>query len=253
MTPDRRTDQVHVCPKTGRPITAGKYRWARWVLPLTGLVSLVWFLVRVIPKPSRASYPCQRVAAPLASAFVVWLVGIAGSWLAYRRARQLLGQSRYVAAGVLLCVAVGAIWVSLATTRQERVDAAFTPSDPVNSPMGVGKGIHPGRVVWMYEPRAALWDGKTGNWWDERNTDRRAVDYMVSKSLRTLTGELNDVAAWDALFRHFNRARGLGDVGYTTGEKIAIKINMNQDSGGTWSANAGMPSPQMLYAVSVTV
>ena len=133
MTPDRRTTQVRVCPKTGRRITAGKYRWARWVLPLTGLVSLVWFLVRVIPKPSRASYPCQRVAAPLASAFVVWLVGIAGSWLAYRRARQLLGQSRYAAAGVLLCVAVGAIWVSLATTRQERVDAAFTPSDPVNS------------------------------------------------------------------------------------------------------------------------
>ena len=26
---------------------------------------LLWFLVRVISKPSRASYPCQRAAAPL--------------------------------------------------------------------------------------------------------------------------------------------------------------------------------------------
>jgi len=203
----------------------------------------------VIPKPSRASYPCQRAAVPLASAFVVWLVGIAGSCVAYRRARQLLGQARYVAAGVLLCVAVGAIWMSLAATRQERAGAAFVPSDPANSPVGVGKGIHPGRVVWMYEPRAAQWDGKTGSWWDETSTDQSAVDYMVSKSLRTFTGEPNDVAAWDALFRHFNQTRGLGDVGYTTGEKIAIKINMNQDSGATWSANAGMPSPQMLYSL----
>jgi hypothetical protein len=38
---------------------------------LAGLASLVWFLVRVIPKPSRAFYPCQRAAAPLASGFVI--------------------------------------------------------------------------------------------------------------------------------------------------------------------------------------
>lgn len=249
MAPDRRTDQVRVCPKTGRPITAAKCRWVHWILPLTGLVSLVWFLVRVIPKPSRAAYPCQRLAAPLASGFVVWIVGIAGSSLAYRKARQLLGQSRYLAAAVFLSIAVGAIWMSLAATRQERAGAAFTPSDPANSPIGVGKGIHPGRVVWMYEPRAALWDGKTGRWWEDANTDQSAVDYMVSKSLRTFTGEPNEPAAWDALFRYFNRTRGLGDLGYTKGEKIAIKINMNQDSGGTWSANAGMPSPQMLYSL----
>jgi len=249
MVPDRRTDQVRVCPKTGRPIAATKYRWVHWILPLTGLVSLAWFLVRVIPKPSRAAYPCQRLAAPLASGFVVWIVGIAGSSLAYRKARQLLGQSRYLAAAVFLSVAVGAIWMSLAATRQERAGAAFTPSDPCNTPIGIGKGIHPGRVVWMYEPRAALWDGKTGRWWEDANTDQSAVDYMVSKSLRTFTGEPNDTAAWDALFRYFNRTRGLGDLGYTKGEKIAIKINMNQDSGGTWSANAGMPSPQMLYSL----
>jgi len=244
-----KTEQVRVCPKTGRPVVPTRHRWVYWVLPLTGLLSLVWFLVRVIPKPSRATYPCQRMAAPLAGGFVVWIAGIVGSTLAYRRARQLLGQTRYLAAAVLLSVAVGAIWVSLTATRQEKAGAAFAPSDPANSPMGVGKGIYPGRVVWMYEPRAAQWDGKTGRWWDEANTDQGAVDYMVSKSLRTFTGEPNDAAAWEALFRYFNRTRGLGDVGYNKGEKVAIKINMNQDSGGTWSANAGMPSPQMLYAV----
>jgi hypothetical protein len=99
-----KTNETYVCPKTGHPMKTGKYRWIRWVLPLTGLVSLVWFLVRVIPKPSRATYPCQRMAAPLASGFVVWLLGIVGSSLAYRRARQLLSQSRYLMAAVCASV-----------------------------------------------------------------------------------------------------------------------------------------------------
>ncbi len=249
MVPQGKTNRVRVCPRTGRPVVPVRHRWVFWILPLTGLLSLIWFLVRVIPKPSRAAYPCQRMAAPLASAFVVWIMGILASSLAYRRARQLLGQTRYLAAAVLLAVAAGAIWMSLSAVQEEKAGAAFTPSDPANSPIGVARGIYPGRVVWMYEPRAALWDGKTGRWWDETNTDQNAVDYMVSKSLRTFTGEPNDAAAWDALFRHFNRTRGLGSVGYVKGEKIAIKINMNQDTGSTWSANAGMPSPQMLHAV----
>ena len=44
-----------------------------------GLAALAWFLIRVIPKPSRASYPCQRAAFPLASAFVIWLTGVVSS------------------------------------------------------------------------------------------------------------------------------------------------------------------------------
>jgi hypothetical protein len=42
---------------------------------ILGSVALLWFLLRVIPKPSRASYPCQRAAFPLASAFVLWACG----------------------------------------------------------------------------------------------------------------------------------------------------------------------------------
>jgi len=46
------------------------------VLPvIIGAGSLIWFLIRVIPKPSRATYPCQRAAFPLASSFIIWLTG----------------------------------------------------------------------------------------------------------------------------------------------------------------------------------
>jgi parallel beta-helix repeat protein len=222
-----------------------------WVFPILGLFSLVWFLIRVIPKPSRATYPCQRFAAPFASGFVIWITGLIGSTIAYRRARRYFYESRYVVAGIFIIVSVSAIWFSINIAGRTPAEAAFTPVEPPNSPMGVAKGIHPGRVVWMHEPDATNWNGQTGAWWDDDNTNQEAVDYMVSKTIKTLTAEPSDKRAWDALFRHFNRARGLGDVGYRREEKIAIKINMNQEnsSGGNWSSAMGTPSPHVIFSL----
>src|SRR5512143_2985095 len=75
-----------------------KWGWASWALPFAGLVSLLWFLIRVVPKPSRAAYPCQRAAFPIASAFVVWLTAVIVSSLAYCKARRLAVQGRYLVA-----------------------------------------------------------------------------------------------------------------------------------------------------------
>jgi parallel beta-helix repeat protein len=239
-----------ICPRTGRRLDrTWKHWWLPWVLPFVGAASLLWFLIRVLPKPSRSAYPCQRLAAPLAGGFVVWLTGLVASSLAYRRVRRLAGQARYVAAGLFAAVAVAAVWWSVNVTADRSVRAAFTPVDPPNMPIGIGQGIHPGRVVWVHDPEAAGWDGTIGAWWEDANVNQQVVDAMVSQALTTLTGAEDEAAAWDALFRHFNRGRNLGDVGYQRGEKIVIKINMNQDSGGTWSTSAGMPSPQMIHSV----
>jgi parallel beta-helix repeat protein len=248
MASNKKASQARVCPKTGRPINAGKYHWVRWVLPLTGLMSLLWFLVRVIPKPSRASYPCQRMAVPLASGFVVWLLGIISSSLAYRKARQLWKGAKYTMAAACAGVAVMSIWLSLSITNSDPASAAFTPSEPPNSPMGVARGIHPGRVVWVHDPAVTSWDGFTGRWWDDENTNQDVVDYMVSEAIQTLTGQTDDEQAWTALFRHFNQTHGFGDAGYQYGEKISIKINMNQDAGSAWGPADGMPSPQVVYS-----
>ena len=240
---------LSACPKTGRSLGhKNKHWWLIWVFPIVGLLSLIWFLIRVVPKPSRAMYPCQRVAAPLASGFVVWITGLIGSTFAYRKARRYLRQSRYVIAGICVVVSIMTVWWSLSATSNSSVAAAFTATEPPNSPIGVAKGIHPGRVVWVHDPAATSWDGSTGNWWDDNNTDQDVVDDMMSKSIQGLTGESNDTKAWDALFRHFNRTRGLGDVGYQKGEKIAIKINMNQDRDGIWHPSKGVPSPHVIYS-----
>ncbi len=240
---------VKTCPKTGKQFHVPQRGWPTLLLPITGLVALVWFLVRVVPKPSRATYPCQRMAAPLASAFVIWILGLVGSTMFCRRARFLLDRSRYVLAAICAMAAVGILWGAISATEDNPVAAAFSPSEPVNSPMGVAQGINPGRVVWVHDADATSWDGSTGNWWDDKNTDPKIVDGMVSSALQKLTGQSSDSQAWDALFGHFNKTHGFGDAGYQKPEKVIVKINMNQERGGDWKPDHGMPSPQFVHAV----
>ncbi len=94
------------------------------------------------------------------------------------------------------------------------------------APVGEGKGIHPGRVVWVHDPKVSDWKGPgDGRWYEGNRTKQERVDEMVSRALRELTGATTDAGAWDGLFRHLNRARGKGDVGYRPGEKVVIKPN----------------------------
>ena len=89
----------------------------------------------------------------------------------------------------------------------------FTPEGP-NKPIGEGKGISPGRGVWVHNPEVATWDGKTGEWWEDAYTNGPLVEKMMSRSLQGLSGKKTDKEAWDALFRHFNKVRHNTDAGY---------------------------------------
>jgi Domain of unknown function (DUF362) len=135
----------------------------------------------------------------------------------------------------------------------------WVPSEGPNQPIGEGKGIHPGRVVWVHNPEVATWDGvtqplavtsATGEWWDDANCNPAICTAMVSTALLGLTAEKSEQKAWEALFRNFNKTHGFGNAGYKRGEKIAIKINMNNDRSNTkpWPSGRGMPSPQLIHA-----
>jgi hypothetical protein len=186
-------------------------------------LALIWLLLRVIPKPSRAAYPCQRAAFPLASGFIIWFAGAIGSITFIRRARRYLAQSRYALCVVLVAVSVGSVWFAQSITTEQTLLA----DEPVaNAPIGNAKGIHPGRVVWVHDRDATDWDGPgDGHWWESGHTRQEVVDEMMSRALKALSGEPSDTAAWNALFRYFNAMHGKANIGYKPGEKIVIKVN----------------------------
>jgi uncharacterized protein (DUF362 family) len=93
-------------------------------------------------------------------------------------------------------------------------------------PIGQAQGIHPGRVVWVHDPQVLDWKGPgDGHWWEPTHSKQDRIDAMMSQAVCQLAGEATVADAWSKLFRHFNKARGKGDVGYKPGEKIAIKPN----------------------------
>ena len=98
--------------------------------------------------------------------------------------------------------------------------------EPTLSPIGVPRGVVPGRVTWAHDPAAVTWDG-TGSWWADSNNNQAVIDRMVSHSIRGLTNQKSDAQAWSAIFHYFNRTHGRGNAGYKVGEKIAIKANLN--------------------------
>ncbi len=107
--------------------------------------------------------------------------------------------------------------------------ARWKPAEPSNQPIGEAKGIHPGRVVWLHDPKVAKWDGDTerGGWYEDSSTDADLAAGMLAGTLRSLTGTDKVADAWNALFRHFNQKHGRGDAGYRPGEKVALKLNFN--------------------------
>jgi hypothetical protein len=219
--------------------------------PFIGLASLVWFLVRVIPKPSRAKYPCMRAAAPIASSFVLYVAGLLSTMLVFKKARRFLIESRYVLFSITL---VAGFVLALATQIQqsERAHAVVLSTlEGANQPMGEGKGIFPGRVAWIYDPDAT--DAACANtagdyWYQDDNTSQTVVNSMLSKGLQMITGETTDAAAWSAVFRNYNQAHGKGNVGYKAGEQIVIKINLNGQNNYPTQPNINT-SPQICYAV----
>lgn len=96
-----------------------------------------------------------------------------------------------------------------------------------NEPLGEGKGVHPGRVVWVHNPGVATWDGETGLWIEDRWNSQAKADEMIRGAVTQLAGKKSVKKAWKALFTYFNETKHGEKRGYRPGESIAIKLNMN--------------------------
>lgn len=148
-------------------------------------------------------YPCQQVAAPIALSFVAFisstLVGV-GTW---KRVRNLWNARRVTLGLSVLLIGVlasGTLYVMsvdnslMGQVIRKQIDngtdmGRFIPIDAPNTPMGVAKGIHPGRVAWAYDPKAAAWDGKHGLYSDADNNSQTRVNDMLEGVIIALTNQ----------------------------------------------------------------
>ena len=240
-----------------------KEKLDQWSVPVKisffvlGIVSTIWFLIRVIPKPSRAAYPCMRTAAPFMSAFVIYLLSFSGAFLAFRKAKDSFYKSKYFMTGIFAVAAIISSAIFFGNDARIALAQVFNQSAPLpdapNSPMGIGKGIHPGRVAWVYNANATninctnSWgtDGKGGTADDDgyflpKNTDKEVVKTMMDSAIMNIAGETTVQKAWDKIFKHFNNQKGLGEVGYSPDQTIFIKVNQGT---GSWLIDQSTMNP----------
>ena len=241
------------------------HRFLKRTLPLVlGLVALFWFLIRVIPKPQRATYPCMKVAYPLMSGLVIWLLGITGISASAKILIKNIRSKKYlVAFGTLIMLTVVSI---IFFVYQSGILYASDDQKPLvhipNAPFGVAQGIVPGRVVWAWDPNATNENctnnvAKDDGYFLTKNNNQQVIDKMVAEGIRNIADEKNQKKAWDGIFRYFNKQKGKGDRGYKNGETIFIKINQgcagwNTDS--ELSRRKGSPgysetSPEVILSV----
>ncbi|MEI6049590.1 MAG: DUF362 domain-containing protein [Bacteroidota bacterium] len=215
---------------------------------LVSILATIWFLIRVIPKPSRATYPCMQVAAPIMSGFVIWILAITGAAFAFKKAKHKLFEAKYVAATLFFVLAIASASIytlqSDAKTNTNNLEIWYKP----NVPLGIARGINPGRVAWGHNPQIASWDGKTGFWWEDRFNNQTETDRLLSQTLFSLTNIKNEKKSWYALFRFFNKSKRAIDSGYKPGEKVAIKINQN-NTGAHENTNEINANPQLILSL----
>jgi hypothetical protein len=109
--------------------------------------------------------------------------------------------------------------------KNDNVEARSWEPIP-NEPIGIPRGVNPGRVVWIWDPDATE-KNLEGYWWEQQNNDLDVLDEMFTEGIQSLADNEDTSDAWESLFKYFNINHGKGDVGYQPGEKIAIKLNFN--------------------------
>jgi len=199
---------------------------------ILGIISTIWFLVRVIPKPGRAAYPCMRIAAPFMSGLIVYLLGVGGLTFVSRISKRNISV-RYLSAfllifGVMITLAITPSDKSM--SYSQKISVKTGPDDGPNQPFGTAMGVKPGRVIWAWDT-AATNRSCTGYYFKPENTNQKVVSKMLNGSVIKLTGESSVGKSWDAMFRYFNQKKHHVSRGYTSGEKIFIKINQTSGRG----------------------
>ena len=167
-------------------------------------------------------------------------------WLGYGLALLVIGSFGVWTVGIYS-------YNSIALNVEKITNYNYTPGKS-NDPIGIAKGIFPGRDVWAHDPKATKWKGnwkqESDQYWLDENTDQHRVEAMLEANLTQLTGAKNTEKAWAEIFKYHNeKVRGLKNIGYKAGEIIALKPNLNNTYGPVKNDNWTDESPQLMLAM----
>jgi hypothetical protein len=205
----------------------------------------------------------MRIAAPMASSFVLWFIGLSATVFSFKKMKAAFRESSYTYMAVFMLLTIASLFFTL---NQGRIDS-FAEENNIynikslpdslketvtpNYPIGEAKGINPGAVVWVWNPDATNENCKNkyyGNegtpaddnddgWFLNKNNDQVVIDSMLSSGLKALTNQPTDSSAWNAIFSYFNLNKYGKEAGYSDSEKIFIKINATSAWLGNINAN----------------
>ncbi len=190
---------------------------------IVGFVSLLWFLFRVIPKPSRATYPCMQTAFPIATSFVLWLVGSVGSIALFKNIPSAIKKRNYIKVAALSFF--GVVLLLLATTlNNDSISFANTLTSNVDIIDPVKK--------------------------DYGNTiDTLKVKVGVIKSDKALVTDIKYPEILSMVREAVNRAGGFGNM-IKDGKTVMLKPNLvNDNSNRTIEVNGATTDYRVVQAV----
>jgi len=244
-------DRIASFPNWLQKITsflANKKTPERLLFFTTSVLATVWFFARVIPKPTRATYPCMKIAAPLASSLVIWIFSLVVPATSIFSIEKLQNKKLFKSLLIVASLSGIVFFISTGNMLPSQPKANLVPWFEANKPEGKALGINPGRVVWTHNPAVANWDGETGFWWEDRFNPQPENDQLVATSITSLTGEKSEKKAWKALFTSFNETKRGIKQAYKKGEIVAIKINENNTEAHK-NTNEINASPQVVLAL----
>jgi len=202
----------------------------------------------------------MQAAAPIMSSLVIYLLAISASMFSFKKFKESFVTSRYFIGLAFLFLGILSFSFLLLNNSKETIAKAFNPTDntfPIasNTPIGEAKGLFPGRVVWMHDDGATNENyvplkNSTNYWYSNTNANEAVIKEMLSAALVKYSGTTNIADAWDAIFKSYNNSHGHGNIGYTSGEKIAFKINLTNQSCSSAERPQRMDvAPQLLNAI----
>jgi len=193
---------------------------------LIGIICILWFLLRVLPKPDRFRYPCQQMSMSVASSYIIfWSILFSALFHGLSYKVRQVKKNATIILPIFSIIFILIFSISNGVFAYDEINTgSWIPIQ--NEPIGIPFGANPGCVVWVWNPNATR-ENLIGFWWLKINNNQNVIDEMFSNGIQELTDVKNDADAWDILFKYFNQVNGHGDIGYQPGEKIAIKVNLN--------------------------